>query len=196
MSSYKKNFKYTGKQKIFIIAILSLCCLNGFAQSLCGNGVIDSGEACDLGSSRNDGAHGCESNCKVSAASNGMSWTCTISPETYRYNVTSSEPTSLKSLFKAMRIRNFDTKSPDFVLNQKCGVAGITLNEDEQPKCEQFIREFIRFKDLNFNIAIKLADSTVTDELCPTGGLVIKQYNPVTLQAEGTYTVLCNQPTS
>ncbi len=196
MSCNKENLFSLFGQKILIGALLSTLCPASMAQSLCGNGVIDTGEACDLGSSRNDGEHGCQSDCKVSPAVGGMSWTCTISPETYRYHVTSSEPTSLKSLFTAMRIRNFDTNSPDYVLNQKCGVANITLTEDERLKCEQFIREFIRFKDLNFNIAIKLADPNVTDELCPTGGLVIKQYDPVTLLASGTYTVLCNQPTS
>lgn len=107
MANHQHLTKLAKAIKFIYLPIVLFCAMSATQAQVsyvCGDGFIDPGEECDLGKdasdkTRNDGEHGCNAYCKVVAPANGVSWTCTISEQTYRYNITSTEPQSLGRIF-------------------------------------------------------------------------------------------------
>ncbi|MBP9722552.1 MAG: hypothetical protein KBD64_05265 [Gammaproteobacteria bacterium] len=147
------------------------------SNGICGNGAIDGSEQCDLGSSFNNGANGCNSDCTVQKT--GGTWQCSNDITKYNLFITSNDPDSLKSLYTQLTapipisgVQNLtppsDNRISNFVAEHVCagnttssGVAQSGVAQGWESACAQYQKDILRFKQLNLNNSIKTAFGAV-----------------------------------
>jgi hypothetical protein len=124
---------------------LVTACLSTSSLAVCNNdGMIDPGEACDLGTLNNDdGSTGCKKDCTVAPNPTNATWNCTNDAAGY-----TTQQLVAATLFQSLFSRQTD---PSLV---KC-IAGTSSTTAEVTFCNQYKQDIIKFKDLNSKISVK-----------------------------------------
>ncbi|MBP9721584.1 MAG: putative Ig domain-containing protein [Gammaproteobacteria bacterium] len=138
----------------------------------CGNGNIESPEACDLGTIFNGKGFGCALDCTVDQTSN---WKCvnpTSTPHDYKYWITDkANPDSLYNLYRDLTrsyvnpILTTPPQGPGYRIDT--GTAESYCNPIQPgwgEACKQYTKDIIQFKQLNNNNSIATAFNDPTGQ--------------------------------